>query len=205
MNQLIAQSRRESNPAKRKQIFGKIQEILADEVPYIPQYKEKYRQGLILAVDDVDVNYSSSFCLSEFLRQHQVQSKQSGGYWPNQGDGLPSTGGPLMKVGKIVRNTLALLGTRPVYAVQRVRSVPGRSFLKRQKDAVAAGGDCLQHPAHGDLLVKADLPAATAPGGWGSYRPPPPRLSPCQWQRFFTLSMGFKGSETDDKGGVGVL
>jgi two-component system sensor histidine kinase/response regulator len=42
---------------------------------YIPQYKEKYRQGLILAVDDVDVNYSSSFCLSEFLRQHQVQSK----------------------------------------------------------------------------------------------------------------------------------
>ncbi|TRV44452.1 MAG: GAF domain-containing protein [Microcystis panniformis Mp_MB_F_20051200_S9] len=42
---------------------------------YIPQYKEKYRQGLILAVDDVDVNYSSSFCLSEFLRQHQVRSK----------------------------------------------------------------------------------------------------------------------------------
>jgi two-component system sensor histidine kinase/response regulator len=42
---------------------------------YIPQYKEKYRQGLILAVDDVDANYSSSFCLSEFLRQQQVQSK----------------------------------------------------------------------------------------------------------------------------------
>lgn len=42
---------------------------------YIPQYQEKYRQGLILAVDDVDINYASSFCLAEFLRQYQVQSK----------------------------------------------------------------------------------------------------------------------------------
>jgi two-component system sensor histidine kinase/response regulator len=42
---------------------------------YIPQYQEKYRQGLILSVDDVDANYSSSFCLAEFLRQYQVQSK----------------------------------------------------------------------------------------------------------------------------------
>jgi two-component system, sensor histidine kinase and response regulator len=42
---------------------------------YIPQYQEKYRRGSIVAVDDAEVSYSSSFCLAEFLRNHQVRSK----------------------------------------------------------------------------------------------------------------------------------
>ena len=35
---------------------------------------------------------------------------------------------------------------------------------QREQDAVLAGGDGLQHPLHGDLLVKADLPAAALVG-----------------------------------------
>lgn len=42
---------------------------------YIPQYQEKYRRGSIVAVDDAEATYSSSFCLAEFLRNHQVRSK----------------------------------------------------------------------------------------------------------------------------------
>jgi two-component system sensor histidine kinase/response regulator len=42
---------------------------------YIPQYQEKYRRGSIVAVDDAESTYSSSFCLAEFLRNHQVRSK----------------------------------------------------------------------------------------------------------------------------------
>lgn len=42
-----------------------------------------------------------------------MKSKKSGGYWPNQGEGLPSGADPLMKVWKMVMNTLALVGTRP--------------------------------------------------------------------------------------------
>ena len=42
-----------------------------------------------------------------------MKSKKSGGYWPNHGDGFPSSAGPDMNVWKIVRKTLALVGTRP--------------------------------------------------------------------------------------------
>ncbi len=42
---------------------------------YIPQYQEKYRRGSVVAVEDVERNYSYSFCLAEFLRQYQVVSK----------------------------------------------------------------------------------------------------------------------------------
>lgn len=39
MNKLIEAQRREQDPAKRKQIFGEIQDILAQEVPYIPLWQ----------------------------------------------------------------------------------------------------------------------------------------------------------------------
>ncbi|MDV2998792.1 MAG: Sensor histidine kinase RcsC [Chroococcopsis gigantea SAG 12.99] len=51
------------------------QEARDDCFSYIPQYQEKYRQGSIVAVEDVEKNYSYSFCLAEFLRQYQVVSK----------------------------------------------------------------------------------------------------------------------------------
>jgi two-component system sensor histidine kinase/response regulator len=42
---------------------------------YVPEYREKYRQGTVVAVEDVEDNYSSSFCLAEFLRKNEVRSK----------------------------------------------------------------------------------------------------------------------------------
>ncbi|WP_127080206.1 ABC transporter substrate-binding protein [Dulcicalothrix desertica] len=41
MNQLIEAQRKEQDPAKRKQIFAQIQEILAKDVPYIPLWQEQ--------------------------------------------------------------------------------------------------------------------------------------------------------------------
>ena len=61
MNQLIAQSRRESNPAKRKQIFAKIQEILADEVPYIPLWQSKDYAFAQNGIGGVIINPSQTF------------------------------------------------------------------------------------------------------------------------------------------------
>jgi peptide/nickel transport system substrate-binding protein len=61
MNQLIAQSRRESNPAKRKQIFAKIQEILADEVPYIPLWQTKEYAFARNGITGVIINPSQTF------------------------------------------------------------------------------------------------------------------------------------------------
>ncbi|MDJ0843324.1 hybrid sensor histidine kinase/response regulator [Crocosphaera sp.] len=41
----------------------------------IPEYKYKYRQGEIVAIDDVERRYSSSLCLSQFLEKYWVLSK----------------------------------------------------------------------------------------------------------------------------------
>lgn len=41
MNQLIEAQRKEQDPAKRKQIFAQIQDILALDVPYIPLWQEQ--------------------------------------------------------------------------------------------------------------------------------------------------------------------
>jgi ABC-type dipeptide transport system, periplasmic component len=41
MNQLIAQQRQEQNPEARKLIFQEIQELLAEDVPYIPLWQDK--------------------------------------------------------------------------------------------------------------------------------------------------------------------
>ncbi|HEY9846344.1 MAG TPA: ABC transporter substrate-binding protein, partial [Candidatus Caenarcaniphilales bacterium] len=41
VNQLIDQERQEQNPQKRQQIFTQIQEVLAQDVPYIPLWQNK--------------------------------------------------------------------------------------------------------------------------------------------------------------------
>jgi len=41
MNQLIAQQRQEQNPETRKLIFEEIQQLLAEDVPYIPLWQDK--------------------------------------------------------------------------------------------------------------------------------------------------------------------
>jgi two-component system sensor histidine kinase/response regulator len=40
-----------------------------------PLYRNKYLQGFILAVDNINTQYSSSACLLQFLQQTQVQAK----------------------------------------------------------------------------------------------------------------------------------
>jgi peptide/nickel transport system substrate-binding protein len=41
MNELIDQQRGEQDPQQRQQIFAEIQEILAQDVPYIPLWQQK--------------------------------------------------------------------------------------------------------------------------------------------------------------------
>ncbi|MDJ0510423.1 MAG: ATP-binding protein [Crocosphaera sp.] len=41
----------------------------------IPNYKHKYRQGEIVAIEDVERKYASSLCLSQFLANYWVLSK----------------------------------------------------------------------------------------------------------------------------------
>ncbi len=41
VNQLIDQERQEQDPAKRQQIFGQIQDLLAEDVPYVPLWQAK--------------------------------------------------------------------------------------------------------------------------------------------------------------------
>jgi hypothetical protein len=64
-----------------------------------------------------------------------MKSKKSAGYWPNQGEGLPSTVGPLMKVWKMVRKTLALVGTRP-FLCSSSGSIRARAFSSKAAKAV---------------------------------------------------------------------
>ena len=42
---------------------------------HVPNCREKYGQGLILAVDDIETGYTDSSCLLELLRQTQVRAK----------------------------------------------------------------------------------------------------------------------------------
>ncbi|HAC65437.1 MAG TPA: hybrid sensor histidine kinase/response regulator [Cyanothece sp. UBA12306] len=41
----------------------------------IPHYQEKYRQGSIVAIEDIETAYSSSFCLIKFLEKYWIKAK----------------------------------------------------------------------------------------------------------------------------------
>lgn len=41
----------------------------------IPQYKYKYRQGQIVSIDNVEMRYAASLCLSRFLEKYWILSK----------------------------------------------------------------------------------------------------------------------------------
>lgn len=43
--------------------------------------------------------------------------EEVGGYSPKYGDGFPSTGGPLMKVWKIVKKMFPFFGTLPFFLI----------------------------------------------------------------------------------------
>ncbi len=56
VNQLIDAERQEQNPVKRKQIFGEIQDILAENVPYIPLWQTKDYVFTQNGVEGVTIN-----------------------------------------------------------------------------------------------------------------------------------------------------
>ncbi len=61
MNQLIDAQRREVDPAARLEIFAKIQELLAQDVPYIPLWQEKEYVFAQSNVQGVTLNPSQNF------------------------------------------------------------------------------------------------------------------------------------------------
>ncbi len=60
MNQLISEQRKEQNPEKRKAIFGQIQDILAEDVPYIPLWQTKEYLFAQKGLQGVKINPSQS-------------------------------------------------------------------------------------------------------------------------------------------------
>ncbi len=61
MNELIAQQRRELNPEKRNAIFGEIQTILAEDIPYIPLWQTKDFAFAQNAIAGAVINPSQTF------------------------------------------------------------------------------------------------------------------------------------------------
>ncbi|PSO59542.1 MAG: peptide ABC transporter substrate-binding protein [Cyanobacteria bacterium QS_4_48_99] len=61
VNQLIAQERREQDPEARQEIFVQIQQILAEDVPYIPLWQSKDYAFAQNGVSGVTINPSQDF------------------------------------------------------------------------------------------------------------------------------------------------
>ncbi len=61
VNQLIEQSRTEQDLSKRQTIFGELQELLAQDVPYIPLWQTKDYAFAQLDIDGVVINPSQNF------------------------------------------------------------------------------------------------------------------------------------------------
>jgi len=61
VNQLIEQSRTEQDPTKRQTIFGELQELLAQDVPYIPLWQTKDYVFAQSDIDGVVINPSQNF------------------------------------------------------------------------------------------------------------------------------------------------
>lgn len=61
MNRLIDQQRKESDPAKRNEIFGRIQTLLAQDVPYLPLWQTKDFAFAQNGIKGVFINPSQTF------------------------------------------------------------------------------------------------------------------------------------------------
>ncbi|MEL4897508.1 ABC transporter substrate-binding protein [Crocosphaera sp. Alani8] len=61
VNQLIAQQRQESDGQKRQEIFARIQEILAEDVPYVPLWQTKEYAFAQTNIQGVTINPSQTF------------------------------------------------------------------------------------------------------------------------------------------------
>lgn len=82
--------RSSSSPKNQDRAWGKIvyESKASDSIPsilnltaedncftYVPRYQEKYCAGLVVAIENVEKAYSSSFCLAELLSEHQIKAK----------------------------------------------------------------------------------------------------------------------------------
>jgi two-component system sensor histidine kinase/response regulator len=78
------------NPPKGRNNYGQItyESRVSDNIPTVlelttendcftdvPQYLEKYLNGQVIAVNNVEKTYSSSYCLVNFLQQYQIAAK----------------------------------------------------------------------------------------------------------------------------------
>ncbi len=61
VNQLIDQERQEPDPAKRKQIFAEIQDILAEDVPFVPLWQNEDYAFAQLGLDGVRLEPTQQF------------------------------------------------------------------------------------------------------------------------------------------------
>ncbi|WP_319420459.1 ABC transporter substrate-binding protein [Pleurocapsa sp. FMAR1] len=73
-NQLIEQSRQEQDPTKREAIFGELQELLAQDVPYIPLWQTKDYVFAQNGIDGVAINPSQNFPFWTIKRNNQPSS-----------------------------------------------------------------------------------------------------------------------------------
>ncbi len=76
-NQLIEQSRQEQDPTKREAIFGELQELLAQDVPYIPLWQTKDYVFAQNGIDGVAINPSQNFPFWTIKRDNQPSSSAS--------------------------------------------------------------------------------------------------------------------------------
>jgi peptide/nickel transport system substrate-binding protein len=68
-NQLIEEERREQNPEKRQAIFAQLQEILAQDVPYVPLWQTKDYAFAQNSIQGVTINPSQTFPFWTIQRQ----------------------------------------------------------------------------------------------------------------------------------------
>ena len=61
VNQLIEQQRQEQNPEKRQAIFAELQQILAQDVPYVPLWQTKDYAFAQSNITGVTINPSQNF------------------------------------------------------------------------------------------------------------------------------------------------
>lgn len=69
INQLIAQQREKSDPQQRQEIFAEIQEILAEDAPYIPLWQTQEYAFAQNNIDGVTINPSQTFPFWTINRQ----------------------------------------------------------------------------------------------------------------------------------------
>ena len=67
-NQLIKQQQSERNPAKRQQIFAELQDLLAEDVPYVPLWQDKDYVFAKGGVKGVEIQPSQQFLFSSIQK-----------------------------------------------------------------------------------------------------------------------------------------